>query len=103
MEETSLVLKTVERANVSEFETGKQDMASVHHLKMMPLSYSVLETERTDMESVQHWKMILLSYNVLVTVEKEMASEQHSKKMLLNYNVLQKQNVHLVLVLKYLH
>ncbi|KAM2363307.1 hypothetical protein ACFX1X_002381 [Malus domestica] len=103
MEETSLVLKTVEKANASKLETGKQDMASVHHLKMMPLSYSVVETEKTDMKSVQHWKMILLSYNVLVTVEKEMPSEQHSKKMLLNYNVLQKQNVHLVLVLKYLH
>ncbi|KAM1031112.1 hypothetical protein TB2_034393 [Malus domestica] len=102
MKETSLVLKTVKKANVSELETGKQDMASVQHLKMMPLSYSVLETERMDKESVQHWKIILLSYNVLVTVEKDMASEQHSKKMLLNYNVLKKQNVHLVSVLKYL-
>ncbi|KAM1101295.1 hypothetical protein ACFX14_007803 [Malus domestica] len=54
MKETSLVLKTVKRANVSELETGKQDMASVQHLKMMSLSYSVLETERMDKESVQH-------------------------------------------------
>ncbi|KAM1145401.1 hypothetical protein ACFX19_038056 [Malus domestica] len=54
IEETSLVLKTVERANVSELETGKKDMSSVQHLKIMPLSYSVLKTEKMDMESVQH-------------------------------------------------
>ncbi|KAM1024156.1 hypothetical protein ACFX2C_037467 [Malus domestica] len=77
-------------------------MSSVQHLKMMPMSYTVIETEKMDIEYVQHWKMILLSYNVLVTVEKDMASGQHSKRMLLNYNVLQKQNVHLVLVLEYL-